>query len=156
MSSRTSRRALLSATVLVQAAIAPFLLSSGALAQSNQTALERAGASALEGVYESLRTGRVATLVDVLADRVDLTIFGSSEVLSKSQAKYVLQDFFRNYPPTSLTVHETSPSEGNWFASAAYGYRGVDEPLTVYLRMRVRDAYRWELRELRFGRSFSR
>lgn len=128
----------------------------GARAQSSGPDLEQAGAEALDQIYSAMRSGRVASLMHVAADRLDLTIFGASEVLSKSQARYVLQDFFRNYPPTQVTVHETSPSEDNWFASASYWYRGGDGPLTVYLRMRVKGAGVWELRELRFGESIAR
>lgn len=125
-------------------------------AQNADEAAQRAGAATLEKIYDAMRSGSVESLIDVTADRVDLTLFGSSEMLSCSQARYVIQDFFRNYPPARVVEHETSPSDGNWFASASYWYRGGDGPLTVYLRMRARDATGWELRELRFGRSIAR
>lgn len=125
-------------------------------AQSARSDLEQAGEAVLEQIYEAMQSGKVSTLMAVAAERIDLTIFGASEVLSRSQARYVLQDFFGNYPPTRVTLHETSPSEGNWFASASYWHRDADGPLTVYLRMRVGSGGNWELRELRFGQSIAR
>lgn len=129
------------------------VLSMSARAQSADGNSDQAGSAALQEICQALRAGSVDPLMDRAADRVDLTIFGSSELLSRSQAKYVLMDFFRSYPPTRVEVHETSPSDGNWFASASYWYEGGDGPLTVYLRMRAKSADDWELRELRFGRS---
>lgn len=115
-----------------------------------------AGESVLHEIYQALQAGDVEALTSRTADRLDLTIFGSSELLSRSQAKYVLKEFARTYPPVRIEVHDTSPSEGNWFSSARYWFENGDRPLTVYVRLRENHPQEWELRELRFGRSSRR
>ena len=114
------------------------------------------GEDALHTIYEALQAGDVESMTSRAADRVDLTIFGSSELLSRSQAKYVLKEFIRTYPPVRIEVHDTSPSDGNWFSSASYWYENEERPLTVYLRLRESRPQDWELRELRFGRATRR
>ena len=114
------------------------------------------GEAALHEIYNALQARDVERLTSRAANRVDLTIFGSSELLSRSQAKYVVQEFVRTYPPVRIKVNDTSPSDGNWFSSASYWYENADEPLTVYVRLREKSSQDWELRELRFGRSSRR
>ncbi|GEM_PF-1753180 len=129
---------------------------SEASAQPRDARADRSGEQTLRQVYDGIRNADVASLSEVAADRIDLTILGTGEVLSRSQARYVLQNFFRTYPPTEVSVDETSPSQGNWFASGHYWYEGSTEPMTIYVRMRSTAAGGWELRELRFGMPISR
>ena len=87
--------------------------------------------------------------------RLDVTLFGMSELFSRSQAGYVLGQFFDEYRPERLEMTETSGSEGNWFAAGRYWYRRGEAPLAVYFRLRSSGG-EWELREVRIGRTAGR
>jgi len=100
-------------------------------------------------VRAAFESGDVDALIRRCADRVDLSLFGEGELVSKSQAKYVMREFFRDYPPEKLDVEETSGTEGSWFASGVYLHQRGN-PLSVYFRLRSRDG-EWELREIRFA-----
>lgn len=123
--------------------------------QSREGATHEAGERALQEIQVALASGDARGLIRRSADRVDITVFGASEVLSRSQSMYVMKDFFRDYRPARISLEETSGSDGNWFASARYWAENEDTPFAVYVRMRLNER-RWELRELRIGRSNSR
>lgn len=99
--------------------------------------------------------GDAKRLIEHAARRVDVTLFGSSELFSRSQAGYVFKEFFREYPPERLILRETTGAEGNWFASGRYWYARAEEPLAVYLRLR-HGSEGWQLREIRIGRTMDR
>lgn len=113
------------------------------------------GAVALEEIRMALSLGDVERLVERLGPRIDLTLFGTNELLSRSQARYVVKSFFAEYPPIAVDLIDTTESDGNWFASAGYWYETGTAPMSVYLRLRLGSAG-WELRELRFDRSSAR
>ncbi len=89
------------------------------------------------------------------ARRLDVTLFGMSELFSRSQANYVLRDFFAEYRPEQFDMTEMSGSLGNWFAAGRYRYARGEAPLAVYFRLRFGEG-KWELRELRIGRTIDR
>lgn len=116
---------------------------------------QQEGDEVLRGVREALEKGDAEQLMEASGERIDLTVFGVSELLSRSQASYVVRAFFAEYPPSAVRLIDTSESDGNWFASAEYSYESGTVPLSVYLRLR-RGSSGWELRELRFDRSTPR
>lgn len=117
--------------------------------------VDNAAPPALSVLVDAFRAGDTDTLMKHSAHRLDLTLFGISELFSRSQAGYVLSDFFNEYRPLRLQMTETSGSEGNWFAAGRYWYQRGEAPLTVYFRLRSGDGA-WELREVRIGRTADR
>lgn len=125
-------------------------LTTAATAQVGETEFTSpAVPTAFQQVRAAFESGDVDALIRRCADRVDLSLFGDGELLSKSQAKYVMREFFRDYPPLELDVEETSSTEGSWFASGVYRH-GRGDPLSVYFRLRSSGS-EWELREIRFA-----
>ena len=110
------------------------------------------GVEVVEEIRGALQEGDPERLVRASSARMDVTILGTSELLSRSQAKYVVKSFFAEYPPVEVEIVDTSQSNGNWFASAAYWYETGAEPLSIYVRLRNRSG-EWELRELRIDRT---
>ncbi len=136
----------------------PFLfLSLAVLPAFAQTAAPEGSAQpqALAAIVDAFREGDSATLTNHSARRLDVTLFGISELFSRSQAGYVLHDFFDQYHPEHLEITETSGTEGNWFAAGRYWYRRGEAPLAIYLRLRGGEGA-WELREVRIGRTEGR
>lgn len=145
-----------SIAVLVLASLLPASARAQIEEGEDQTQVESAsnhldGALALEEIREALSVGDVERLMERSGHRIDLTLFGTNELLSRSQASYVIQSFFAEYPPTVVTLIDTTEADGNWFASAAYWYETGTDAISVYLRLR-QNATGWELRELRFDR----
>lgn len=113
------------------------------------------GDDAFERMRKALADGDVEAIIQHAGARIDLTVFGTSELLSRSQARYVLRSFFAEYPPLRVDVVDSSLSSGHWFATAGYWFEAGSEPLSAYLRLQD-GARGWELRELRFERSSPR
>lgn len=106
-------------------------------------------------VLDAFGRGDARGVVNCSSRRLDVTLFGVSELFSQSQVGYVLSDFFAEYPPQRLDVTETSGSIDNWFAAGRFWYERGDTPLSVYFRLRFSGG-EWELREVRIGRTIHR
>ena len=112
----------------------------GGPAQAQEAALDRVQVAFADGDAD-------AVLADA-ADRVEIALLGQSKLYSRAQATYVMEDFFRRYPPDVFTLDNSAGDEANWFATGRYRYKHADKPLHVYLRLRQK-AERWELLEVR-------
>ena len=104
--------------------------------------------AALQQLQTDFETGNVDALIRHVAGRIDFSLFGDSKPLSRSQARYVIKNFFRAYPPARLVLEETSSAEGSWFAAGSYWYENEERPLSIYVRLRMSGAD-WDLREIR-------
>ena len=111
------------------------------------TAQER-GTDLLARLEAAIGRGSAHDLLDHAADRVEIALFGVSSLYSRAQAVYVMQDFFRQYPPVRFVLQEPSRSDGNWFAGGSYAYAPAGRDLQVFVRIRKKDGG-WELREVR-------
>lgn len=119
----------------------PILLAMPAAAQSEHAVL-------LE-IESALESGDVSALSRHSSERIELTLFGVSSVYSRSQAMYVLTEFFREYQPGRTILDEPSRSGSDSFVLGEYHYLQAEQPLRVFLRLK-NSADRWELREIRF------
>ncbi|MEX0821005.1 MAG: DUF4783 domain-containing protein [Rhodothermales bacterium] len=114
-----------------------------------------AGARVLEHIRAALSEADVERLVEHCGERIDLTVLGTSELLSRAQARYVVQSFFAGYPPVRVDLIESSESGGHRFASGEYWNETVSRPLALYVRL-GRTESGWQLRELRIERPSTR
>jgi len=103
---------------------------------------------ALGRLREAFVAGDANALLRDASDRVEIALLGRSKLYSKAQGTYVLQDFFRRYPPQDFTLQHNEPEAGNWFTTGRYRYKHAEQPLQVYVRFRQKGA-QWELREVR-------
>jgi hypothetical protein len=103
---------------------------------------------ALERLREAFVAGDANALLREASDRIEIALLGRSKLYSKAQATYVLQDFFRRYPPEAFTLQPNEPEAGNWFTTGRYRYRHAEQPLQVYVRF-LQKGTQWELREVR-------
>ncbi len=98
-------------------------------------------------LHQAFVDGDAHALLDGAADRVELALPGRSKLYSRAQATYVLQDFFRQFPPDRFEIDREAKLEDSWIASGTYWHRQDEVPFKVYVRMR-RKGDRWELREM--------
>lgn len=109
----------------------------------------------LAQVERAFGHGDSQLLADVSADRVEITLFGTSTLFSRGQALYVLNDFFQQYPPRRCSFREATRTDGSWFAAGRYWYGTSDTPLRVYVGLRDQGTA-WEMREIRIDKEVPR
>ena len=111
-------------------------------------AAQEDASDALGQIDRAFKRGDARALVAPAADRLDVSLFGSGTQYSRSQALYVMQDFFKEYPPRRLEWQSNSEAEGSRFATGRYWHGGGGPPLRVYVRLQEK-----KLREVRVEQS---
>ena len=123
-----------------------------ALATAPPVLAQKDEAEVVRKVEQAFSKGDAAALLAHAADRVEITVLGTGSLYSRAQATYVLNDFFRENPPTRFAADEPSSSRDNFFVAGKYWYGTDDRHYDVYMRFRWRDGT-CEVRELRIERS---
>ncbi len=134
--------------------IALLLLTTGVpAAQAQETSQDEPDTreKALEGVRDSFARGDARALLEYATDRIEMTLFGRSTHYSRGQAIYVMEEFFRDYPPEQFAVEETSGTEGHWFMAYEYWTSRGQAPMQVFIRLREHEDD-WLVREIRVER----
>ena len=79
----------------------------------------------INNVRSSIKAGSSKELSKYLGDMVSLEIEGVQSNYSKTQAEYVLRDFFKKYRPTDFQyVHQGASEGGLKYAIGRYSYDG--------------------------------
>lgn len=105
----------------------------------------------LERIHEAFAQGDARALLEQAAERVEVVLLGQSRQYSRSQAVYVMDEFFREYPPEQFELADTSGSNGSQFAASQYWSNREEAPLQVYIHLRQSEE-RWLIREIRIER----
>ena len=80
-----------------------------------------AQADIISDVKGALKIGASKELSRFLNQNIDLTINGKMDTYSKTQAEYVLKDFFKTNPPSSfIIVHQGASKGGSPYATGQY------------------------------------
>lgn len=75
----------------------------------------------IEQVRDAIKTGSSREMVKLLNTTVDMTIDGKMKTYSKSQAEFILRDFFKKNPPNSFKViHKGASKAGLPYAIGEY------------------------------------
>ncbi len=92
----------------------------------------------INNVRSSIKAGSSKALSNYLGDMISLEIDGVQSNYSKTQAEYVLKDFFKKYPPNDFQyVHQGASEGGLKYAIGRYSYEGGS--FRVVLRSKVVD-----------------
>ncbi len=79
----------------------------------------------INNVRSAIKAGSSKELSKYLSDMVSLKIEGVQANYSKTQAEYVLKDFFGKYRPTDFQyVHQGASEGGLKYAIGRYSYQG--------------------------------
>lgn len=94
-----------------------------------------AQAEVVSSVKEAIRAGSSKECARFLNQNVDVTLDGEMNSYSKTQAEYILRDFFKNNPPASFDiVHQGSSKGGLRFAIGQY--LSNDNTFRVFMRIK--------------------
>ncbi len=99
-------------------------------------------------LVEALARGDAARLLEQAPAQVELALLGRGRLYSRMQARYVLMDFFRAYPPLRVELDEDRMLAPHRFLIGRYWYARAAAPFQVYMRLH-REAGTWKLHELR-------
>ena len=70
-----------------------------------------------EDIANSIRNGDASQLATFFSSNIDLTIIDQENVYSKSQAEFIVKDFFsKNHPKSFNIIHKGSSPEGTQYA----------------------------------------
>ena len=101
----------------------------------------------MEKIEKAFGEGDVKALLNTMSSRVAIAVFGASREYSRTQAEYVLKEFFDEYPPARFTVSRFSETDQGAFVAGRYKSPRGGGDIDVYLRLRDQRG-RWELREI--------
>lgn len=109
--------------------------------------------SALARVQLGLETTDANNALADAGDRVEVVLFGEGGVYRRGQAISVLEDFFRRFPPDSVSFSEHSTIDDSRSVIGQYYTRDGSSPLIIRVRHRVEPADSlWELIGIRVDR----
>ena len=107
-------------------------------------------ADVIEQVKETIKAGSSKELSRYIGQTVDVSINSKVETYSKSQAEFVLRDFFRQHPPKEFVIIHQGSSKGG-LPYAIGQYSSGSDSFRVFIRIKnVNDDYL--LNEIRFDK----
>lgn len=109
-------------------------------------------AALLAVVEQAFSTADTDSITSMSAERIEIAVLGKSRLYSRTQARYVLRDFFKQYPPLQVKLSVPSTTEKGLFAAGTYRFATDREPLRMYVRLRRHESS-WALREIVFERA---
>lgn len=101
----------------------------------------------LAQIEQGLRKGEMELILPYLHDPVEIAIGGKAKMYSRTQASYVLKDFFKMHPPRGFTFMHRGRSENVVYAIGAYHGQGEQWDVSVFGRM---ERGRYQVEQLRF------
>lgn len=96
----------------------------------------------INNVKTAMKAGSSKELTKYFNDMVEMVIDGDPSDYSRTQAEFVLKDFFRKYPPTDFQyIHQGASKEGIRYAIGKYTYETGS--FRVLLRAKeIKDGYK--------------
>lgn len=104
-------------------------------------------AAPLSKIEQAFSKGDVDAIAALSADRVEIAVLGTSRLYSRTQAKFVLKEFFGKYPPVRAKFSEPSTTDKGLFAAGTYRHTANNKSLRLYVTLR-KDASSWAVREI--------
>ena len=96
-------------------------------------------------VTESLVEGKADQLADYFAQRVEISINGTTRVYNRSQARHVMRDFFQKYSPDGFSLIHKGDTGDTIFLMGRYRSRSGSFDVNIFINTRSD-----EITELRF------
>jgi len=99
-------------------------------------------------VKESIKAGSSKELANYLHTSVDVTMDGEMGTYSRTQAEFLLRDFFKENPPSSFTIVHQGSSKGG-LPYAIGQYLSGDRTYRVWMRIK-QSGNRYLIHEISF------
>ena len=89
----------------------------------------------INDIRAALKTGSSRELVKNFNTTVELNFDGEKSKYSKTQAEFVLRDFFKKYPSTDFEyIHQGASKQGLTYVIGKYSYEGGSFRVLLYIK----------------------
>lgn len=100
----------------------------------------------VDRLEKAIADGNVGGVIRYAARRLDVSILNDGKNYSRSQAEFVLDQFFAAHPATDFRFTDSSESGRGRFVEGLYYSSESRQPFRVYIRLKKQDNDSWELR----------
>lgn len=121
-----------------------FTLSVAPLYASAQDDLDKV----VSFIQDAIEEGNAATLADRSSAYVEISILGTSTLYSRSQAGYILKEFFRENPSGPFAFQRRINVGNDWYMHGTYWNEARQETYRVELRLRMNNGT-YEIKNIR-------
>ncbi len=91
--------------------------------------------SVINNVRAALKTGSSKELVKSFNISVELNFDGEKSNYSRTQAEFVLKDFFKKYPPSDFEyIHQGASQQGLTYVIGKYSFEGGSYRVLIYIK----------------------
>lgn len=87
-------------------------------------------------VKETIKAGSAKELVKYFNQSVDVTLDANTQTYSKTQAEFVLRDFFKQHPPSDFSIVHQGSSKGG-LPYAIGQYKSNTESYRVFIKIKT-------------------
>jgi len=95
----------------------------------------------INNVRAALKAGSSRELVKNFNNTIELNFDGEKSNYSRTQAEFVLRDFFKKYPPSDFEyIHQGASKQGLTYVIGKYSYDGGAFRVLLYIK-KINDAY---------------
>lgn len=95
----------------------------------------------INNVRAALKAGSAKELVKNFNNAVELNFDGEKSSYSRTQAEFVLKDFFKKYPPSDFEyIHQGSSQQGLTYVIGKYSFEGGSFRVLMYIK-KISDSY---------------
>lgn len=98
-------------------------------------------AELVDRVSAAFQTGDAQQLLGDTSNRIEVGLPGTRAYYSRSQAIYVLREFFQEHDPTRFTVEDVSEAGTSYFVTGRFWHSRSEQPMHVYTRFANGEAY---------------
>lgn len=110
-------------------------------AQEAQNASASVPSELVDRVSAAFQSGDAQRLLGETSSRIEVGLPGTRAYYSRSQAVYVLREFFQEHDPTRFTVDDVSEAGTSYFVTGRFWHSRSEQPMHVYTRFANGDSY---------------
>jgi len=100
-------------------------------AQDSSNAVPR---KLVDRVVAAFQAGDAQRLLGNTSARIEVGLPGTRAYYSRSQAVYVLREFFQEHDPVRFTVEDISQAGASYFVTGRFWHSRSEQPMNVYTR----------------------
>lgn len=95
----------------------------------------------INNVRAAIKAGSSRELVKNFNNTIELNFDGEKSNYSRTQAEFVLRDFFKKYPPSNFEyIHQGASKQGLTYVIGKYTYDGGAFRVLLYIK-KINDTY---------------
>ena len=102
----------------------------------------------VSSIQNAIERGNAGTLINKSSAYVEVSIMGNSTLYSRSQAGYILKEFFRENPPRKFAFQKRLNVGNDWYMYGTYWNQTKEEAYRMEVRLRMNNGM-YEIKNIR-------